>query len=80
MRNLALAEHLISSQQADQVLWALVAPGGHHHAWTQLAEVQEVFPSTPIVRLVGLQAEEIAKAHSDSGASLCARYPMLGQQ
>ena len=77
MRNLALAEHLIGSSQADRVVWALIAPAGHRHAWAQLAEVRAVFPSTAVVGVSGLLAESVARAHPDGGAALHLRYPIL---
>lgn len=77
MRNLALAEHLIGSSQADRVVWALVAPAGHGHAWAQLDEVRVVFPSTAEVDVSGVLAETVARAHPDRGAALHVRYPVL---
>jgi hypothetical protein len=77
MRNLALAEHLISSRQADRVVWALVAPAGHRHAWSQLNEVRQVFPSTAVVEVSGVSAERVARAHPDGGAAMHRRYPVL---
>ena len=77
MRNLAVAEHLVGSHQADRVVWALVAPAGHELAWTQLDEVCQVLPSTAAVEVVGMPAETVARAHPDGGANLHVRYPML---
>lgn len=75
MRNLALAHALLQRHEADDVVFAVVAPAGHREVWRRVEELRAVFPDTATRRVVGVDAETVVRLHDDGGAELARRYP-----
>jgi len=74
MRNLALANLLISQSEADLVAFVVCAPEGHSAAWRRYSELREAFSESDQCLIRSATAEMVARHHPDGGAGFANVY------